>query len=572
MTRARSSIVVAIVMAAAAAGCAGGLDSGGPGDCYSTLVFSPSMPIAGDLVRVEAALSVGGSYDYDWSVTYQASAVPFDTAQANGSAIEFTATSAGVYRVQLTPSGGPEACPQIDGELTVLNPSGNTVDVRLHVTPPAGVEAVPIARRLRFMGGGDYAMGPVVLEPGVVASGAVFASGVGAPAYLRFAPVGNEHAVVEAYTSSTGTFTARVLDQAHQVLVIPTDTSLAPARLMWTPGDNLDVGPGAAITGTVVRGGTPVANAKVQLAIDGVPTTLGTTAGDGTFSVRGTLAAGRPVKVVVTPPAATGLPRLEAEGMLDPTAPVTITYAALTLRDVGGATVRRLGVPANSPEVTLVGTATAGTVTAGTTASATGIARVAVTAGSNGALPSALAPAWALSAVVEVAPGDLAVSAFNLTAGVPATIDAPPMLTRATAADFGGPLDGARLSLVPAGPLALAGATTVELTAGATGAVTADLASGGTYDVVWSDPAGRAGQRVTPGVAAAALAPSYTLSPPLHITGTLSVTGSPNKLQGAAVEVRCNTCTGLASERPVFEVTSDAFGEFDVTITDPAPM
>src|SRR6185503_3006800 len=103
----------------------------------------------------------------------------------------------------------------------------------------------------------------------------------------------------------------RLLGVAHNVLVVPAVAGLAPKRVTWMPGTtSLVVGPGTLVTG-VVRGpgGTGLAGARVQLTAGGVPSTLATTIGDGSFQLRSDFAAADPITVKVTPPAASGLPR-----------------------------------------------------------------------------------------------------------------------------------------------------------------------------------------------------------------------------------------------------------------------
>jgi len=583
----RTLLALGPALAAVLAGCAGGLDGSGPDDpCEVSLGFSPAMPTAGPAGEVTVTSSVQfapGVLDYTWSVSFGGGAFPFETAAANDSAIRFTALDPGVYDVVLDVQAPANICPQARERITVFDPSGTTLDVRLHVTPPFELDVPPIDRLMRIYGNTDYALGPVVLDPGIrVTSNVRTGTGTGVAAYLKLAPQGMAGAVVETFSSGTGAFAATLLNQPHDVLVVPSDPGLAPRRLVWTPGAQpLTVDAGTAISGVVRHGLSPIGGAKVQLTIDGVPTTLGTTAGDGSFTVRGVPASGAAVKVEVTPLAASGLPRLEAQGAFNVGASVNVTYSAtLGTRSIGGSTVRRGGAALANRKVVVVGALAAiGTVQAGITATASGFARITVTTDGGGALPAVLAPAGPLSAVVTVGTlsptvPDLAVTPFDLSTSLPPTIDAPAMTSITTQALGQVTLDGARLDLVPVGALALAGAPTLQLMGDAIGSFATSIPGGGSYDAVFSDPEGRSGQRIVLDVTAASFGPgsSYLLDPAVSISGTLSVTGNPNRIRGASVQILCATCSGLGRERPIAEVASDQAGDFVLAVPDPGTM
>lgn len=586
----RGLVALAFALAPLAGGCGGAEDAGvGPGtgdggagvDCGVGILFSPSAPVAGPTSEVRAIAVVGnadGVRTYAWRVSNAAGLVTHAEAQPDGSQITFPAPTPGVYDVALQVDVLGQYCPEARQSINVLDSDANLLDVRLQVVPPPDVGAPPIVRRLGIPGGGDYQLGPVVLDPGRVVTAAVTSGGAGVPAYLQLRPLGMADAVVEAYAGASGAFSARLLDQPHEVLVIPTSPALAPRRLpTWTPGQPIAITAGAAISG-VVRdpAGNPLGDAKVQLTIDGVPSTLATTQPDGTFTVRGSATPGTalPTVVAITPPAGSGLPRLEAYGTFDLGGPITAAYgSSLVLRDLGGVQVRRAGVAVPGAQVTVVGAlAAAGTVTVGASAPtlATGYVRIATAANGSGVLPATLAPAAPLSAVVSVAPGDLAVSALELTAAVPQTLDAPPMAAIATAATRElVALDHARLELIPSGALALAGAQPIRIDADAAGVIASTIPAGGTFDARWSDPAGRAGTAIVADVTAASLQAAHELPPALRVSGVLSVTGSANSVVGASVQILCDGCTGLDRDRPLAEVASDLFGGFELAVPDP---
>ena len=591
MSPARVLVLLAGVIAVGEllAGC-GGADEGGiigptadagagSDGCAIALVVSPDQPIAGPLseVRVDATvLHAEGVLAYGWRVDGPTGAVTYALAKPAGEAIVFTAASLGTYEVTLD-VGSAGFCPQARTAINVTDGSGNAIDVRLRVTPAPG--APPFIRAQRLPAGSDFALGPVVLDPGLPVVATVTSDGVGIPAYLRFAPIGMSEAVVEAYAGATGAVTARVTNTNHQVLVIPTSAAIAPQRLAWSPGGaTLALTTPTMVTG-VVRGpaGTGLAGALVKLTIDGVPSTVATTTATGAYSVLGRVVADAALVLEVVPPTASSLPRLEAAGVYTTASGLDVTYSsALVVRDLGGAVVRRGGAAVAGAKVTLTGRISGVGTVAGIAVgavSATGIVRATATADGVGVLPSLRAMSAPLEAVVEVAPGDVAVADVDLTATVPSTITALAMVPiQPRALDGTSALAGVRLDLIPRGALALADVPTLHLSTGSTGRVAVLVAAGGRYDARWSDPGLRAGARLTADVTAAELQGDVVLPPALVVSGTLSITGSANPVAGAAVEVLCAHCSGLERERPLAETASDLFGGFSLAVPDLQPL
>ncbi len=572
---ARLSLLIALLVT----GCAGSLEGADDDACRVSLGFTPSTPYSGPGGEVTVTADVQnttGVLVYTWDVTYVGGTVPFTPAAANDSAIRFTALDPGTYEVTLDVSAPSKQCNQASQRINVLDSTGMLTDVRLHVTPPFDLDVPPIDRMIRVFGGADYDLGPVVLEPGIPATGMVrTGTGTGVAAYMRFSPLGMAGAVTETFSSASGAYDVTLLNQPHDVLVIPSSPTHAPQKFSWgSSTSSFIVSAGTAITGSVRHGVTPISGARVQLTIAGVPTTLGTTAGDGSFTVRGNPTTGAVVKVEVTPPAATGLPRLESQAQFDADGPFNVVYnSTLQTRNLSGTEVRRGGALLANRKVVIVGALSSiGNVTAGVTDIASGFARVSTTTNGSGVLPSVLVPAGPLSAVVTILDSDLAVTPFNTTTVVPGLIDAEVMTSFTTQALGQTPLDGVRLDLVPVGALALAGAPTLQLISSSTGMFSSSIAGGGIYDAVFSDPKGRQGQRIVTDVTADGFALSYSLGPAVSVSGTLSVTGNPNKLRGASVTILCATCTGLDRERPIAETASDQAGDFVLAVPDPGTM
>lgn len=565
----RTAFVIVLALLGA---CAGDLGPAGD-DCNVSISYTPTMPVAGPTSEVRMISSVSGAsgtLDYVWTVVKSGSPVTFQDAQSDHSEIMFLADVDGPYSVTLnvTPSFGG-SCPQAHATVNVLMDE-TFENARLHIVPPFTAMGPVVDRPIQIHDGTDFAMGPVVLELSTLASGTVRdASGVGIPAYVQFYPLGMAGAMVETFASGTGAFQARLLLQAHDAIVIPAQATIAPQRITsYTPGGSLGMLTAPdTITGTVHQGATGIANARVQITIDGVPTTLTTTAANGTFSVLGHHAVNKAVTVEITPPAASGLPRLEVTDMITTSSPIDVSYAGLTLRNLSGVSVRRGGTALPNRAVVIVGKVTSTSTIAGLPA--TGYLRVAATTDAGGNLPSLLAPAVALSAVTTVALGDLAVG--TVAAGTPAFIDAPAMTAISSTAEGGSePLSGATLDLIPKDALAAANAPALQFIGDANGHITGSIPTGGRYDVRWSDPQGRVGpfvERDQPTVVG-----TYAMPAAVYITGDVTIQGMENPIVGASIQVLCADCTGLDRNRPIAEVTTDSHGSFRLAVPDPAAM
>ena len=545
------------------------------GQCDVSIAYTPSMPVAGPAseVRLSSAItSSSGTHSYSWTVVKGGILVPTTDAQANGSEVTFIADAAGPYSVTLdvvATLGG--SCPQAHATVNVLM-DATFENMRLHIVPPLTAMGPTVDRVIQVHDGTDFNIGPVVLEASTLASGTVRnSSGAGIPAYVQFYPQGMAGAMVETFASGTGAFTARLLLQPHDVIVIPSATNIAPQRLTnyTTTGALPMLSAPDSISGSVHQGATPISGARVQLTIDGVPTTLATTAANGTYTVLGHhAAAGKLVKVEITPPASSGLPRLEASGMLSTQLAIDANYAGITLRNLSGVPVRRGASALPNRPVVIVGPVTSTSMIAGLT-STTGYLRIPTTTDAGGNLPSVLAPATTLFAVTTVAQGDLAVG--TVAAGTPAAIDAPAMTPLSTIGAGGAnALSGVTLDLIPKDELAAANAPALHFIGDASGRVAGSIPTGGTYDVRWSDPQGRRGPLVA--YNKTAINSSYTLPPAVYVSGTVTITGSSNPVVGASVQIRCESCTGVDKTRPIAEVATDGHGSFTLAVPDPAAM
>jgi hypothetical protein len=346
------------------------------------------------------------------------------------------------------------------------------------------------------------------------------------------------------------------------------------------PGSGItdfNVDPGLGVSGTVVgRTGAALANAKVQLESGGVPSTIATTDGTGHFTVQTAFPSAMPVTATVTPPATSGLARLTATGNFDViTQTVQISYVGSPATcDLSGTPVQRGGANQGSAKVDVVGTLTGtiGTVaTGGTSVNATGTVHVAATASGGGTLPSTLVPRAPLSAVVELANGDLAVSALDASTCAATTIDAPAMIPAAGTARSSAqvPIAGVRVEATPVGALAMANLIPVQTTSTANGAFSLTLASGGHYEVRFFDPGGRGAPLDFADTMAAGVPPTADLAKALAITGEVSVVGDPNEIENASIQVLCMGCSGIAASRPIAQTATDIASHYRVAVPDP---
>jgi hypothetical protein len=581
-----------LLLAVAAAGCAGSADGGGvvlPDSGVSndaqtegcSIGFDPFDPVASPVLPIRAYAIIVNAQSvltYNWAVTFNNATVPHTQEASDGSQIGFIAPTPGFYHVEVT-IGGSAPCSFAEATINVEAPGANADVFRLR-TMPSPTVAPPQETYIQVKGGADINRA-IALDPGIQTTGIVknSATDAGIAAYLKFMPTSMPTAFTELFSSSTGAYTLRLLPLNHDVLVIPTATNLAPKLVPWTAvpmTSQLVVGPGTVVTGTVRNpAGVGFAGAKVQLYAGGVPSTLGTTAADGSFSVRTDFpSAANAVTVKVTPPAASGLPRLDATSTFNLASAIQINYSAsLATCDLANVPVRRGGVNQGSAQVTVVGTlaGVAGTIGG---VNATNSVRVGATADGAGRLPSVLVPRGSLSAVTALSMTDHAASALDTSACSVASIDAPAMTTVSGTAkkDATTTLEGVRIEAEPIGVLALAGVLPVQVTSGANGAFSLPLAAGGRYNVRFLDPQARAAPLVAGDVAPLGVPTNALLPKALAITGQVSIVNNPNPVIGASIQILCATCAGLDVTRPITETATDTVSHYRIAVPDPGTM
>ncbi len=542
--------------------------------CGINLIFDPAVPFKGDHVKVTAQAMTAGVLAYAWQLdgapntSYEAadhSAIGFDVPEAVSHTVS----------VDITPSSG---CSHQQATINVST-NGAVVMYRMRVIPPANL-APPQETLIQIHGGQTSVDRPFSIDPGAIVSGSVKSGSTPIPAYVKWIPlVGPAFDLV----TSTGAFTTHAQLQMHTVIVIPQDGTLAPRAFPWLPSSSgtFTVDAGTPVTGTVLdRSGAPLANAQVQLDQLGVPSTIATTAANGTFTMRTAFIANQPITAAITPPATSGLAKLTASALFDLTVPLNISFATSPAScDLAGTPVERGGVKQASAVTTIVGTLTgvAGTITNGATVT-TAIGSVHVTAMTNvgGTLPAMLVPRAALSAVILLAAqGDLAVTTFDASACAAQVFDAPARMT-ATGVVEGPdlamtPLPNTRIEATPIGALALANLIPVQTTSDATGHFSLLLASGAHYALRFFDPAGRGSPRDFADQTAAGVPATVQLAAAIAITGNVSVQNDPNAIQDASVQLLCASCTGVAASQPIAQTATDITGNYRVAVPDPGP-
>jgi hypothetical protein len=583
-------LAASIVLGACAGDLAGGGDNttadaptgyGDANPCGAQIAFDPIEPVASSILPIRAyttIINTPGVLTYTWTVTFGGSDVPTTNQAADGSQIGFIAATAGIYNVQLQ-IGGPTSCDHADALLTVGTPGAKADVFRLRTVPPPTI-APPQERFVQVKGGND-ATSMIALDPGIAVAGLVknSATNAGITAYLNFMPRTAPTAFTEQIAAANGMYTLRLLPVDHDVLVVPSVAGVAPKLVTWSAipmTTQLVVGPGTLVTGTV-RGpnGQGFANAKVQLYAGGVPSTLGTTAPDGSYSVRTDFPTGATqVTVKVTPPASSGLPRLEATSAFDLASALDVTYAAsLATCNLANVPVRRGGTNQPNAQVTIAGSlaGVAGTIGG---ANATNTVVVAATAGGTGLLPAMLVPRGALSAVTELSMTDHAVSAIDTSACNVTAIDAPAqtLVTGTTKDSDDKVLPNVRVEAEPTGALALAGVPPVQLVSSSTGAFSLSLAGNGRYNVHFTDPQQRAAPLVASDVAPGGVPTNAQLAKALAIAGQVSVVNSSNPVIGASVQVLCASCSGIDIVRPIAETATDGVSRYRIAVPDPGTM
>jgi len=587
--------LLALAAIAYAMACGGG-DAIDGNDCTFSLVVTPEPAVRGEVVEVAVNVDgeASGTEVVNWSIDYAGAPVEFTVSGANGDEIVFTPEQAGVYIISAGGSIGTSSCTGDFRDLNVSEPGAMFAPMRLVVVPRAGSAVPPQTIDFQLPGGAPYTLSTISLDGG--ANTSLYVYGPSDPlegAYLRAMPtVGDDPALwIERFSQSGGTVQMYLANVAYDILVVP-DADLPGVK--WTAQQPLDLDglsisadSGISVTGTVTDpAGDPLSGAKVQLTVDGAPSTVGTTNASGAFTLKAR--AGEEVSVVVTPPDASGLPQLERVG-----APPVAAGSTIAVRYAAGLEVRTVSpvlrqtdgtTPAAGARVTFMAhpNTSAGTIDIdGGGAAATGTLVRTAQANGSGVIAAQTLTSTQYDVVVEPGPSAPAgervrFAPLDLRTGQ----SAPASLRLATPGHFtgqvvdaaGAPVAGAHLFATPQGLLARATTAGDSAVTGADGAFNLAVAAKGLYQIRIDGPQGDGRallmQNAPDAPGDTADLGDSALPPTLILTGSLSSTGGA-AVASAALQLQCLTCGPGNTAMTVAEAVSDTAGDFIFHAPDP---
>lgn len=548
--------------------------------CRVIVDFEPMAPIAPATVVARADLDgSSGVSTYTWSIRKRDTGadIPFTPLASNMQDIQFEAATSGVYDVSAIAGGS--SCNSFFGPFNVSEPGANSRPVRIRMVPPTSIAAPPQERIITVTGGADFAAGIVTLDAGSTYPVQVRAAQTSAPVpgYLRFTSRATPDAVVEAFADQSGNASVRLIPGRYDVLVVPTSSSYPPRLFSdWDPLlQQLQMDGGIQLGGSVLdASGTGVGGARVSLVSNGVPSTVATTATDGTFTLRWREYASIE-KLTVTPGPGSDLPRLDAQVEIGAQTTLVLRHASVPSSDVANTLVRVGGSPAASTDVLVDLTLPmAGTIRdAGGTnvlAQATGSHRATLRTDATGRLPAA-GFVNGTGGVFIASAGAGATSAVSLPLGGTIDAAAPVSVSGRVMRSAGGVRAGARVRATLTGALAHTGAPIPGTFTGADGRFTLSLAAGASYALTLSDPtADDAALVVDLASAATQDLGDRTLPAALTVSGEVRASGQSVGARSVGIAALCHlACTGIDRSRPLGDAVTDAAGRFAVAVPDP---
>jgi hypothetical protein len=577
-------------------------DGDGCGLSFSVDPVEREERVVGRKLQVTAYVDGGSSgfAEYEWTVTSDGEPIPFDdTNRTDGSVIELTPASAGIHEIALAGSIGGLTCTSAQDTLNVLASGARLERFVLRVVPGAGGDVPAQDRPIEVFGGdGEFSLGSLAVSLGsAVAGRSSDAAGDAVPVYLRawqtLAVGGAPRLLSEATTGPDGEYTLHLLDQKrYELLVVPVDPSLAPYAIAEATSLEIPAAvsylPGEPVTGTVVDSdGAPVVGATVSLVVGGVPSSIAITDVAGGFALE--VRAGASVSVIVSPPDASGLPRLELvapEATLSAGGAVHVAYSALAARQVTLAVRAADGeTPAPGARVTWIARPidAAGTVRIDEDGerTATGLVRRTLAAGEGGETAAALLPETIYDVLVDPpasAAGQAAAALeVDLASSDPTTVSlAQPSALRGRVlvpgASADEPLAGVRIQAAPRGLMAGATSAGAAARTDGDGRFALSVAGGGEYEITADATAlgyGRLRWLFTaPAPGGDADLEPVVLPRVLRASGELlTFDGAP--VPGAHLQVFCAACAPGGGTDAVAEAVTDPAGGFELVLPDP---
>jgi hypothetical protein len=418
-------------------------------------------------------------------------------------------------------------------------------------------------------GGADLSLpGARVLQDGETLVGHIVGPSGGVAGSLQFKQ--SDGPIFGSTTDTNGRYVTLVPAGTYDVLVIPYGTAVAPIRWLARPDATLDgdqeVSAGDGLAGVVLTSdGAPVSGARVAVASGGLPPMVVTTAADGSFAAR---VRSETRTLTVIPPA----PYARVTATILGGSEVVVRLPAGDLLPVATVARNAAGALAPGARVLLVADelTPAGTVAVDGSAPepAAASARVAVTAGQDGALPAMMLPRGAYAVVVEPPATSLDVPAMtSLDPAAPPAALASAQATRTTITVLQGttPVAEARVTAVARGLRGVGAGAAVWGASDTNGQVALDLAKGMPYDVTVGPVTVRRLARTRTTVTGGTATLTVRLTAAVALRGTLS-SGSGSAQVGVRVEALCASCGDTV---PLADTQTDASGAFSLLVPDP---
>jgi hypothetical protein len=358
-----------------------------PGDAQAnpcTVTITPLAPqrwanlaaAPGSKLRVGATASgfkVPSKPTFDWKVTYNGQIVATSVVGGDPAVVEFETGMVGQYHISVTVAGVTPAC--TDTEVAGAVPPNNLVAVYLiRAIAPESRGLAPLEEELPVSVGGMPSK-TLELRRGQEIIVTAMDERAELPAYLVQLRSRDSTARLEGFIDASlpirrsfgfrAHLDVSMSNQRYDLLVIPAPDPGAGIRApQLYPGllhheiqlQDYLMRPGTRVSGTISAAGVPLPLARVRLRDGLLPSTIGTTIGNGSYElrVRGGRLEVRRFEVRVLPPPDSGLP----EAQLPESAGVTIAEDAAEVPldfQYGALPTSRLELTVNTPAGTPVG-------------------------------------------------------------------------------------------------------------------------------------------------------------------------------------------------------------------------